>query len=117
MVGLRPGVEVVKNILQPGVVGGRKTGKAQFIIAGVAAEHPCTVADKLGAALPEGTVELACLTEAAASDTATLDLKYNTVLRRTNKWNDRILRVDSLTHIHYKLLLDLFFCIWMIRYK
>ena len=63
----------------------------------------------LGAALTEGAVELACLTEAAASDTATLDFKYNTVLRRTNKWNDRILRVDSLTHIHYKLLLDLFF--------
>ena len=99
MVGFRPRVEVVKNILQPGVVGGRKAGKAQLIIAGVAAEHPRTVADKLGAALPEGTVELACLTEAAAADTAAQHLDTGAVLHCAHKRHHKVFRWGKAVHI------------------
>ena len=99
MVGLSPAVQFIQNVLQPGMVGGGKARKAQLVIAGVAAKLAGALADKLGAALPEGTVELARLTEAAAADAAAQHLDTGAVLHRADKRHNEVFRRGETVHI------------------
>ena len=99
MVGLSPAVQFIQNVLQPGMVGGGKARKAQLVIAGVAAKLAGALADKLGAALAEGTVQLACLAKPAAAHTAAQHLDAGAVLHSADQRHHKVFRWLIVVHI------------------
>ena len=99
MVGLRPGIKLVQDILQTGMVGGGQAGKAQFIVPGVAAQHTGAFADELGRALAERAVQLACLAEPATAHTAAQNFHTGTVLHSTHHGHNKIFRRNKAVHV------------------
>ena len=56
--------------------------------------------------LSDGTVQLPCLTEAAAPDTAALDFQYASVLCDFDKGNHRLYGITDTGHVHDDFLLN-----------
>ena len=53
------------------------------------------------------TIQLPCLTEPTAADTAALDFQNDTILGRPDKRNHRFLRIRRIVEIHHDFLCDL----------
>ena len=81
------------------MIRGGQAGEAQFIVAGVVAEHPGAVADELGRTLPEGAVNLSRLTEPAAAHAAAQHLHAGAVLHRAHHGHHEIFRRGVIVHV------------------
>ena len=71
----------------------------------------------LNISFSDRTVKHSCLAETTPTDTSSLDLKNNSVLRYFDKRNNRFHRIRCICYIHNNLLLNYSRCIFIIRCK
>ena len=99
MAALAKRLQLVAQLRQRRIVAGAETGERHLLIAGIIAGIQTILGAQIPAAVADGTVDIPCLTEAAAPDTAPEQLQHHPILHDLRGGHNGIDREIGLVHI------------------
>ena len=76
--------------------------KKNLIITGILTKSLALRINRFGRFFTNGTINKACLTESAASNTTSENFLNGSVVNYFNEWNYKIIGIETIVHILYK---------------
>ena len=99
MAALAEGLQLVAQLRQRRIVAGAEGGQRDLLIAGIVAGIHTVLGAQVAAAVADGAVHIARLTEAAATDAAPEQLQHHPILHDLGAGNNGIYREIRLVHV------------------